>query len=550
MAVTYMRKLEQEPETYDSEFTTLTKGISLQVKNWILERISTSDSILEIGCGTGTLSKEMALKGNKVIAIDKEYKMINFAMKNYPKDKEVDLLYQIDKFTDFIVESSSKDLVISTFLLSELGPLEQQLFLRFAWKALKPNGRLLLAEEFIPSGFWKYNFKIKRWRYKKKLHRLRLKETFLVKWFFNYLEPIGFKLTEKKIWKHGAIQVLELKKITDNERNEPGYYLPKPKRFKGLRSQLRIYRCLFTGQIDRVPIEPGIYISGKPSKESPIIVTANYEFTYIKVMRNLKGRDAWVLCVDSRGINVWCAARGNDFGNKQLIDAVESTGIQNYSSSKTIILPQLAAGGVAIPQLPKTFPYKIKYGPIWSKDLPKYLEDQPKKKPDSMKIAKFSIFHRFRAGITHITFLFRKIFIYPILGLIILFLALGWFDKLVWLGEIVALIVLINVVIFVLFPLSFFTRKFVYKGIFFGIINILLLGFLIWLIHDSIIYTLLNLPFIFWTTFFSTMSFSGYTMATNPREIQLEYPIFKQINRILLIFGLILMGIGLIFYTN
>ena len=550
MAVTYMRKLEQEPETYDSEFTTLTKGISLQVKNWILERISTSDSILEIGCGTGTLSKEMALKGNKVIAIDKEYKMINFAMKNYPKDKEVDLLYQIDKFTDFIVESSSKDLVISTFLLSELGPLEQQLFLRFAWKALKPNGRLLLAEEFIPSGFWKYNFKIKRWRYKKKLHRLRLKETFLVKWFFNYLEPIGFKLTEKKIWKHGAIQVLELKKITDNERNEPGYYLPKPKRFKGLRSQLRIYRCLFTGQIDRVPIEPGIYISGKPSKESPIIVTANYEFTYIKVMRNLKGRDAWVLCVDSRGINVWCAARGNDFGNKQLIDAVESTGIQNYSSSKTIILPQLAAGGVAIPQLPKTFPYKIKYGPIWSKDLPKYLEDQPKKKPDSMKIAKFSIFHRFRAGITHITFLFRKIFIYPILGLIILFLALGWFDKLVWLGEIVALIVLINVVIFVLFPLSFFTRKFVYKGIFFGIINILLLGFLIWLIHDSIIYTLLNLPFIFWTTFFSTMSFSGYTMSTNPREIQLEYPIFKQINRILLIFGLILMGIGLIFYTN
>jgi len=227
---------------------------------------------------------------------------------------------------------------------------------------------------------------------------------------------------------------------------------------------------------------------------------------------------------------------------------VESTGIQNCSNSKTLVLPQLAAGGVAIPQLPKTFPYKIKYGPIWSKDLPKYLEDQPKKKPDSMKIARFSIFHRFRAGITHITFLFRKIFIYPILGLIILFLALGWFDKLVWLGEIVALIVLINVVIFVLFPLSFFTRKFIYKGLFFGIINILLFGYLILLIHDSIIYTLLNLPFIFWTTFFSTMSFSGYTMSTNPREIQLEYPIFKQINRILLIFGLILMGIGLIFY--
>ena len=121
-----------------------------------------------------------------------------------------------------------------------------------------------------------------------------------------------------------------MQKINDNGEDEPGYYRPKTKKFKGFISQLRIYRCIFTGQIDRVPIEPGIYKSGNPNSKSPIIVTANYEYTYIKLMRDLQGIDAWVLCLDSNGINVWCAARGDDFGNKQLLEAIEATDIITF----------------------------------------------------------------------------------------------------------------------------------------------------------------------------------------------------------------------------
>ncbi|MFX1258325.1 MAG: hypothetical protein ACFFAN_10720, partial [Promethearchaeota archaeon] len=330
---------------------------------------------------------------------------------------------------------------------------------------------------------------------------------------------------------------------------------PKNKRFKGIRSQLRIYRCLFTGQIDRVPIEPGIYQSGKPTKTSPIIVTANYEYTYIKVMRDLKGIDAWVLCVDSNGINVWCAARGNDFGNEQLLEAVEATGIQRFIEKRTLILPQLSAGGVAVPQLPKKskkFPFNIIFGPIWSKDLKQFLQERPIRKSDTMKLAKFSTTHRFRAGITHTTFLFRKIFLLPIVGLMILFLilstSLNWFNKISWIGELCLWIVITNFLIAFLFPISKFTRKFIFKGIFFGLINIIVLGGLTWILHQSILYILLNLCFFFWIAFFSTMSFSGYTMSTNPREIQAEYPIFKKINRILLIFSIAFLVLGMIFY--
>lgn len=212
MAVVYMKKLEQEPETYDENFTSLTKGVNLKVQEWILEQIGTSKAILEYGCGTGALASKMALKGNKVVAIDRNYLMITYAMENFPPDASNNLIYQIGSFSDFSVDPRSKDLVVSMFMLSELRPFEQQEFLRKTWNALKPGGRLIVAAEFIPTGLWRVPFKIKRWWYKKKIRRLQLKQTHVLNWFFRYIKPIGFKITDQEKWKHGSIQALELQK--------------------------------------------------------------------------------------------------------------------------------------------------------------------------------------------------------------------------------------------------------------------------------------------------------------------------------------------------
>lgn len=551
-----MRKLELEPDTYDEKFTILTKGVNLKAKNWIQERVGSSKSVLEIGCGTGALAAQMALQDNNVIAIDKNVQMINLAMKNFPSDANVQLLYQMGSINNLPASDNSKDAIVSTFMLSELGPLEQQIFLRNSWKVLKPNGKLIIAAEFIPSGFWKILFKIKRWWYRKKLRRLRLPSTHLVKSFFDYLIPIGFDIIAERKWRHGAIRALELKKIEKKGLDEAGYYRPSPRKFRGLISQMTIYRCIFTGQVDHVPIEPGIYQSGNPDENSPIIVTANYVYTYIKVMRALKGMDAWVLCVDSKGINVWCAARGNDFGNKQLIEAVEATGIAKISSKKTLILPQLSAGGVAAPLLSSEspgFPFNIIYGPVWAKYLPQYLKERPARKPDKMKMAKFTVSHRLRAGITHTTFLLRKIFLWPSLALLLLLFGLTFFNKLwvtkLWrVGEIWLWIILTNALISGLFPISNFTRIFIIKGIMFGAINTIILSGLTLILHGSIFFILWNLCFYYWLAFFSTMSFSGYTMATSPREISAEYPVFRIVNLSLLIIGIILLGCSFIFF--
>ncbi len=551
-----MRKLELESESYESKFTALTKGVNIEVQDWILERIKTQEKILEVGCGTGTLAAKMAIKGNDVLAIDKNQRMITTAMKNYPSESDLKLLYQIGTIDDLPFEDKSKDIIVSTFMLSELRPFEQQNFLRNAWKALKPNGRMILAAEFVPSGFWKLWFNVKRWWYKKKLRRLKLESTFLVEWFFNYLGPIGFKISAVKKWRHGSIQAIELRKIDHDILKEPGYYRPKSRKFKGLQAQLNIFRCIFTGQVDEVPIEPGIYQSGNPDEASPIIVTANYIYTYIKVMRALKGLNAWVLCVDSRGINVWCAARGNNFGNKQLIEAVEATGIASITNRKTILVPQLSAGGIAAPLIKAEapdFPFNILYGPVWAKYIPNFLEERPTRKPDKMKFAKFTLSHRFRAEITHTTFLFRKIFLWPSIALILLILGLNFIDTLwirkLWIvGELWLWIIIANALIAILLPITKFTRKFITKGIMFGIIIVILFSVISWIFNYSLPNIILSSFFYFWLAFFSTMSFSGYTMATSPREIQDEYPIFTKLNIIFLIIGLVTKAIEFIFF--
>ncbi|MGV9172231.1 MAG: methyltransferase domain-containing protein [Promethearchaeia archaeon] len=528
-----------------------------------MSRIGTNKSILEVGCGTGLLAQKLALRGNTVRAVDKNPKMIEFALENYQQASKKNLIYQIASIEDLPVEKNTQDILISTFMLSELRPFEQQIFLRNAWKALKKGGKLVIAAEFMPSGIWKFGFGVKRWRYKKKLERLKLPPTQVAKNFYQYLKPIGFKILEEIKWNHGAIRALELQKsrrgdidAKDEERGEknaPGYYRPKPVKYKGLSSQLKIYRCLFTGQVDNVPIEPGIYQSGNPDKDSPIIVTANYYYTYTKVMRDLEGIDAWLLCVDSNGINVWCAARGGDFGNKQLLEAINATNLQDLSNSRTLILPQLAAGGVSLPNLPEqgeNFSFSVKYGPIWSKYLQEYLNQEgPQRKTPKMKRAKFTISHRIRAGITHTTFLFRRVFGIPLIAIIISLLLLNCFNitnKLWWSGDLILWLVVPNLLIPILYPLSKFTRKFILKGILFGIIQIFLLGGISWIIHGSLLYSIFNSVFFFWISFFSTMSFSGYTMSTNPREIQEEYPIFRKINISLLLSAIILTFLSLI----
>jgi hypothetical protein len=120
-------------------------------------------------------------------------------------------------------------------------------------------------------------------------------------------------------------------------------------------------------------IEPGLYELGDPKEDAPVFVTGNYTLSFDALRSALTGMDAYILVLDTQGINVWCAAGKGTFGTKELLHRVEITGLHDIVSHRTLILPQLGAPGVAAHEVRKRSGFKVEYGPVLAADLPAYM---------------------------------------------------------------------------------------------------------------------------------------------------------------------------------
>ena len=94
-------------------------------------------------------------------------------------------------------------------------------------------------------------------------------------------------------------------------------------------------------------VDPGIYKIGNPDRNSDIFVSANYKLSFDILRKNLEGISAWILVLDTKGINVWCAAGKGTFGNNELIRRIKLTSLNEIVTHRRIILPQLGAVGIA-----------------------------------------------------------------------------------------------------------------------------------------------------------------------------------------------------------
>ena len=86
-------------------------------------------------------------------------------------------------------------------------------------------------------------------------------------------------------------------------------------------------------------VDPGLYALGRPDDKAPVVVTANYKMTFDRLREALPGRDFWILVLDTKGINVWCAAGKGTFGTEELIDRIASSGLARVVSHRELILP-------------------------------------------------------------------------------------------------------------------------------------------------------------------------------------------------------------------
>ena len=140
-------------------------------------------------------------------------------------------------------------------------------------------------------------------------------------------------------------------------------------------------------------VEPGLYALGNPDSQSHVLVTANYKMSFDRLREALPGHDAWILVLDTDGINVWCAAGKGTFGTEELVRRSMLSGLTNIVTHRDLILPQLAGPGVAAHLVKKSSGFRVHYGPIRSLDLPAYLEAGLHARPD-MRIKTFSLRER------------------------------------------------------------------------------------------------------------------------------------------------------------
>lgn len=168
----------------------------------------------------------------------------------------------------------------------------------------------------------------------------------------------------------------------------------------------------------RYRVEPGLYVLGNPGDDSPVFVSANYRLSFNVLRGSLKNVNCWILVLDTKGINVWCAAGKGTFGTGEVVKRIASTSLADVVKHRTIILPQLGAPGVAASEVRKAIGFSVVYGPVRSRDIPAYLAAGNSATP-AMRSVDFPLRDRFI--LTPMEFLpVLKKFLWVILGCMVI----------------------------------------------------------------------------------------------------------------------------------
>lgn len=186
-------------------------------------------------------------------------------------------------------------------------------------------------------------------------------------------------------------------------------------------------------------INPGLYAVGNPDHTSPVLVSANYKLTFDTLRKELSELDCWILILDTKGVNVWCAAGKGTFGTEELVGRVSETGLSKIVSHRKIVLPQLGAPGVSAHEVTRQTGFSVVYGPVRAQDIKAFL-DSGFKATEEMRTVKFTV--RDRLVLTPVELVAASkisLTVFGILFLINLFAArpFGLADFIIYAGSVV-----------------------------------------------------------------------------------------------------------------
>lgn len=124
------------------------------------------------------------------------------------------------------------------------------------------------------------------------------------------------------------------------------------------------------------PCRTGLIEIGHPDRSAPVFITCNYHLTVERVTRALNGISCYLLVANSRGHNVWCGATGGHFTSHDAISVLKTSGIEKLVDHRNVIMPQLAATGIESGVVRKKTGWKIIWGPVYAKDIPRFIKNR------------------------------------------------------------------------------------------------------------------------------------------------------------------------------
>jgi hypothetical protein len=142
-------------------------------------------------------------------------------------------------------------------------------------------------------------------------------------------------------------------------------------------------------------VKQGLYAVCNPDENSNIFVSANFKLSFDHLRRALHGMSAWVLVLDTKGVNVWCAAGKGTFGTKELVYRIKAHELEKVVSHRKIIVPQLGATGISAHEVKNKTGFHVIYGPVRADDISEFVS-AGLKATDEMRKVKFPFWERMK----------------------------------------------------------------------------------------------------------------------------------------------------------
>ncbi|HNW98345.1 MAG TPA: mercury methylation corrinoid protein HgcA [Bacteroidales bacterium] len=150
-------------------------------------------------------------------------------------------------------------------------------------------------------------------------------------------------------------------------------------------------------------VKQGLYAVGNPDENSNIFVTANFKLSFDHLRRALQNMNAWILVLDTKGVNVWCAAGKGTFGTKELVYRIKAHELEKIVTHRKIIVPQLGATGVSAHEVKSKTGFNVIYGPVRAEDIKAFV-DAGFKATAEMRKVEFPLVERLKLIPVEITY--------------------------------------------------------------------------------------------------------------------------------------------------